>query len=233
MSKNEKYNTQLIQLFNRPCKLIKEGGKFGINSVGYFIFVLGLFSISNITLFLYSLSRLASTGFEARKVFFILLIFVVGFGFTLYSAYRMYQYLRINVVKVIYGNLSSIFQSISELIINKTESLFKDKFNLTNSQLKKALDFGRMINIRYHKMPKFLRTAIILLLNKIPIVDMLLELKEEIFKGNKLDASVKLYNRMDKHISNSIFRNNNTTWIWWLFPLNMGVLFVFIKLMIE
>ncbi len=133
---------------------------------------------------------------------------------------------------MIYENLSSFFHKISELIIDKVEVLFQGKIDLTDNQLTKALDFGKMVNSKYPKTPKFLRKGIILILNKIPFVGMLIDLKEEILKGNKIEASNKLYNKMDGFISNSIFGNNNTKWVWWLLPVNIIIIFVLIKLKI-
>ena len=61
---------------------------------------------------------------------------------------------------------------------------------------------------------------------------MLIDLKQEISQGNKVEASTKLYNKMDGFISDSIFGNNNTKWVWWLLPLNVIILFIFIKIKI-
>ena len=116
--------------------------------------------------------------------------------------------------------------------MNKVEKLFQGKVDLSDNQLTKALDFGKMVNSKYQKIPKFLRKGIILILNRIPFVGMIVDLKEDILKGNKVEASSKLYNKMDVFISDSIFGNNNTKLVWWLLPLNIIILFILIKLKI-
>ncbi|GGG09615.1 hypothetical protein GCM10011344_07770 [Dokdonia pacifica] len=232
LPENEENNNKLLNLLNHPWRLIKEGGKLGVNGIKRFITVLFLFAFSNTILFFYAISRLFSTDFEFMKLLFVLLVLIIGLAITIYSTYRTYQYVVIDTIRVIYENLSSFFHKISELIIDKVEVLFQGKIDLTDNQLTKALDFGKMVNSKYPKTPKFLRKGIILILNKIPFVGMLIDLKEEILKGNKIEASNKLYNKMDGFISNSIFGNNNTKWVWWLLPVNIIIIFVLIKLKI-
>ncbi|WGH76260.1 hypothetical protein P8625_03590 [Tenacibaculum tangerinum] len=232
LPENEERNNQLLELLNYPWRLIKEGGKLGVNGVKRFFTILFLFAFSNTVLFFYAISRLLSTDFEFIKILFVLLVLVLGLGITIYSAYRTYQYVIIDTMRVIYENLSSFFHKISELIIDKAENLFQNKVDLTDNQLTKALDFGKMVNSKYQKTPKFLRKGIIMILNKIPFVGMLIDLKEDISQGNKVEASTKLYDKMDGFISGTIFGNNNTKWVWWLLPLNIIIIIVLIKLKI-
>ena len=229
LPENEENNNRLLQLLNHPWRLIKEGGKLGVNGVKRFFTVLFLFAISNTILFFYAIKRLFSTDFEFSKLMFVILVFILGLAVTIYASYRAYQYVIIDTMRVIYENLSSLFHKISELIIDKTEHVFKSKGKVSDNQLQKTLDFGKMVNSRYKKTPKFLRKGIILILSKIPFAGMLIDLKEEITNGNKVEASSKLYNKMDGFISNTIFGNNNTKWVWWLLPLNLLVLLFLIK----
>ena len=232
LPKNEENNNKLIQLLDQPWRLIKEGGKLGVNGVKRFFTVLFLFSITNTILFFYAISRLFLANFESGKIGFVFLVLIIGIGVTIYSAYRTYQYVVIDTIRVIYENLSSFFKKISELVIDKVEGSLKGKVNLTDNQLNKALDVGKMVNSKFQKTPKFLRKGIILILKKIPFVGMIVDVKEDILNGNKIEASTKLYNKMDGFISDSIFGNNNTKWVWWLLPLNIIVLGILIKLKI-
>lgn len=232
LSENEEKNDKLLELLHHPWRLVKEGGKLGVNGVKRFFTILSLFAVANTILFFYAIIRLLSTDFEPTKILITLLVLIIGLGITVYSAYRTYHYVLIDTMRVIYENLTSFFQKVSELIIDKAESLFQGKIDLTDNQLTKVLDFGKMINSKYQKTPKFLRKGIIFILNRIPLVGMLIDIKEDILKGNKLEASTKLYNKMDGFISGSIFGNNNTRWVWWLLPLNIIILLVLIELKI-
>lgn len=229
LPENEENNSKLLTLLDHPWRLIKEGGKLGVNGVKRFFTVLFLFAISNTILFFYALKKLFATNFEFSKLGFVFIVLILGLGITIYSAYRTNQYVIIDTIRVIYENLSSLFKKISELIIDKAEGLLQGKVDLTDNQLTKALDFGNIVNSKFQKTPKFLRKGIILILNKIPFVGMLLDLKEEISQGNKQEASAQLYGKMDDFISNTIFGNNNTKWVLWLLPLNILILFLIIK----
>lgn len=229
LSDNNEDNNKLLQLLNHPWRLIKEGGKLGVNGVKRFVTVLLLFSISNTILFFYAINRLFATNFEFTKAFFVFLVLIIGLGITIFSTYKTYQYVVIDTMRVIYENLSSLFQTISETIVDKVEGLFQGKVDLSDNQLTKALDLGKMVNSNYQKTPKFLRKGIVLILEKIPFAGMLIDLKEDILKSNKIEASTKLYNKMDGFISESIFDNNNTKWVWWLLPINIIILLVLIK----
>ena len=57
---------------------------------------------------------------------------------------------------------------------------------------------------------------------------MIIEVREDIVKGNKIESSTKLYTKMDAYITDSIFGNNNTNWVYWLLPANVIVIFLLI-----
>lgn len=229
---NDEKNYKVFELLNHPWRLIKEGGKLGINGIKRFFTVLFLFAISNTILFFFAIGRLFVTNFEFYKIAIAFLVLIIGVVITVYAAYRTYQYVIIDTMRVIYENLSSFFQKISVLIIDKAENLFQGKINLTDNQLTKAVDFGKLVKSKYQKTPKFLQKGIILILNRIPFAGMLIDLKEDIVKGNKAEASAKLYSKMNIFITESIFGNNNTKWVWWLLPLNVISLLVLIKFQI-
>ena len=232
LPENEEGNNRLILLLNHPWRLIKEGGKLGVNGAKRFFTVLALFSISNTILFFFALIRLFSTDFEIEKLAFLFLVFLLGIGFTIYSAYRTYQYVIIETIRVIYENLSSFFKKISDLTIDRADRLFHGKDNVSNKQLAKALNFSNLINSKFKKLPKILRIGIVHILNLVPLSEMIIDLKEDIRKGNKSEASTKLYNKMDNFIFETIFEGNSTNWVWWLLPLNIVILVLVIILKI-
>ncbi len=228
IEKTEK-NAKLLNLIKQPWRLIREGGKLGVKGVKRFITNVFLFSIANLFLFFYAIYRLVSTEFFASKILIVIVVLILGIIFTFYAASRTYRYVMIDTVRVIYNGLGSFFQKISERIIDKVEPIFRNKESVPNEQLKKALDFGKMVNSKFRKTPKFLRKAIILILNRIPFVGMLTDLQSEITSGKKTEAGRNLYLKMDGFITESIFGNNHTRWVWWLLPLNILVQIVIIR----
>ena len=77
-----------------------------------------------------------------------------------------------------------------------------------------------------------MKKGALLVLNRIPFVDMIIDLKESIQKGKKMEASVKLFDKMNGFISVSIFGKNNSNWIWWMLVLNIIISILLIKLQI-
>jgi len=61
---------------------------------------------------------------------------------------------------------------------------------------------------------------------------MLMDLREDILQGNKMEASSQLYEKMDGFISGNVFEGNNTNWMFWAIPLNILLVLAFIYYMI-
>ncbi len=228
----EENTAQLLKLLNSPWQLIKNGGKFGVNSVKRFFTVLFLFGACNTILFFYALATLFGSGFAFGKLAFVFLVLIIGVALTVFASYKTYQYVVIDTIRVTYENLASLFKKLTDLLVDKTEAVFDGKVNLNSQQFSKAIDIGKTVHQTYSGLPSFLRKGIVLILNKIPLVGMLTELKEDIASGNKAEASTKLYTKMDGFITETVFGNNNTKWIWWLLPLNIIGLIVLIKIKI-
>jgi hypothetical protein len=193
-----------------------------------FFSVLFLFSLSNTVLFLFAIVRAFSTDFAFSKLLYLFLVLVIGICFTIYAAYRTYQYVVIDTMRVVYGDLAPYFQKVSEHLVDKVAGTIQGKVGLSDEQLTKAMDLGNLINSKFTGTPRFLRKGIVLILKRIPIAGMLLDLKEELSMGNKQAVSAKLYTQVDSFISGSIFGKNNTNWVWWLLPVNVLVLLLLI-----
>jgi hypothetical protein len=192
----EERQKQILALLNQPWLLLKKGGALGINGVKLFFRVLMFFSISNIILFNYATIRLFSTDFTFIKILVVLLVLLIGIVATVYSAYKTYQFVIIDTLRVIYESQVSFFQKISELVIDKVETALKGKVNLSANQLQNTLDFVKIIDSKFQNTPKVLKKGALLVLNRIPFVDMIIDLKESIQKGKKMEASVKLFDKM-------------------------------------
>lgn len=228
-SQNEERINKLSQLLDSPWKLILQGGKNGVKGVRRFFTVVFLFMISNTILFFYAIKRLFTVDFEFNKLLFVFLVLILGLGVTIYAGYRVYNYVIIDTIRVIYENLRSFFMRVCSLIIDKSANLLSGKEKITDAELAKKLDVAKMINSEFKKIPKFLRKGIIMILNKIPFLGMLIDLKQDIENGNKTQATAKLHNKIDTFISENIFGNNNTKWVLLLLPANIIILFILIK----
>lgn len=226
---NVETNNKLLEILDKPYKLILQGGKHGVKGVKRFFSVVFLFLFANICMVIYAINRIITTGFGFGKTFMLVVVFLAGIGFTIYAGYRTYQYVVIDTIRVIYENSSSLFKRISDLIISSVEKVFTGKKEVNQSDIKKALNFSKMIHQKYQKVPRFIRKGIIMVLKKVPFVSMLVNLQEDISAGNNSIASAKLYTKIDGFITGTIFGNNNTKWVLWLLPLNLFLMFLFIR----
>lgn len=226
---NEENNNKLLEIINKPYKLILQGGKHGVRGARRFFSVVFLFLIANIFMVFYAINRIIATGFGFGKTFMLVIIFLAGIGFTIYAGYRTYQYVVIDTIRVIYENSSSLFKRISDLIISNVEKVFTGKKDVKQSDVKKALNFSKMVHEKYQKVPRFIRKGLIMVLKRVPFVGMLADLQEEITSGNSSVASAKLYTKVDGFISGTVFGNNNTKWVLWLLPLNILILYLLIR----
>ncbi|MFL0170435.1 hypothetical protein [Tenacibaculum maritimum] len=228
-SGKEENNIKLLKFLNSPWQLVKNGAKYGVNGAKRFFTVLFLFGACNTFLFFYATIRLFSSGFTFTKLLYTLLVLVIGITLTAFATYRTYQYVIIDTVRVIYENLASLLKKLTDLLVDKAAAISGGKVNLSAQQLSKAVDMGTLVHETYSGLPRFLRKGIELIFSKIPLVGMLADLKDDITAGNKATASTKLYNKMDGFITESVFCNNNTKWVWWLLPLNIIGLFLLVK----
>lgn len=223
-----KANKLFKLLENNSWKLLVEGGKLGVKGVKRFFTIVLLFVFTNLILFTYAISRVYITGIDTNKVLFVLLTLGIGLGVTIYAWYQTYQFVIIETIRAVYDHLSVYFKKISDHIIDRVEPLFLGKAEVSNNQISKALDFGNLINSKFKKIPKLLRRGIIYILNQVPLVDIIIDLREDIQNGDKEEASSKLFEEINEFITDIIFGDNDTQWVWWLLPLNIAVVLVIV-----
>jgi len=226
---NEENSNKLIEMLDKPWKLILQGGKYGVKGVKRFFSIVFLFMVTNTFLTFYAFSRLIASGFGFGKAFTIAFVFFIGIGFTIYAGYRAYKFMVVDLIRVLYVNGAPFFQKICDIVINKVQSIFSGKKDVKQADISKALNFSKMIHGKYQTVPRFIRKGIIMVLSKVPFVGMLVELQEDISSGNTTAASAKLFTKVDGFISGTIFGMNTTKWLYWLLPLNIVVLYFFIK----
>jgi len=230
LPEKEAINAKLAELLTADnlWDLLLEGRKMDLRGVKRFFFVLVLFAFTNIGLFYFSVLRLFAVGFDWGKVPPVLLVAAMGIGVSLYALYRGYQYAVIDAIRVMYINLEPFFRKIAEIVIDQTEEILKGKREVTDKDLAKALDWSKMVNEKFQRLPFFIKRGLIMVLKRIPLVGILVSLSQEVSPEDKAALSNRLFERMDGHIQGSIFGANNTWWIAWLYPLNVLFILLFI-----
>lgn len=224
---NEK-NASLLELLNHPLELLRNGSKFGITGFKRLLTNGFLFGASNLVLFLYAIYRTFATELAGSHFGYVILVLLIGIGFTAYAISLTYKYIVINVLSAVYENSTSLLQRATTGIIDRVDGMLDGTKEMTDAQVQKAVNVGSIVNDKYAKAPRILKKGITMVLNRIPLVGMLMDVKEDLVAGNKTTANDKLYNNIDGFLTNSVFGTNNTKWVWWLLPLNIIISLVII-----
>ncbi|MFV0304387.1 MAG: hypothetical protein ACK5IC_02755 [Moheibacter sp.] len=224
---NEEKENWLFQIFKHPFKLLKESSKLGFNGVKKLITVIFLFSVTNLLLLFYAIYVLRS-DYSSGKLPYTLLVLIIGIAVTIFAVYKTYQYIILETLRSLYDSMTPYVEGIANSIIDKYETYSGKEVNLSENQLARTLNYGIILSEKYQKMPSLLRKSIVFLLNRIPVVGILLDLSDNMSNSTKEEASGILYSRINSYVYDSIFGNNNMKWIWWLLPLNIIIQLVLI-----
>ena len=137
------------------------------------------------------------------------------------SGYKAYKFIILDTIRVIYENSEHLFLKLIGLVVHKLDELVKNKVDLNNANLKKAINSTQIVNEKFKKAPGLVKKGVVLILNRLPLAELATEFKEDIISGNKEEVAIKLHQKIDDFISDTIFGGNNTHWIFWLLPLNL------------
>ncbi|MFK8103286.1 MAG: hypothetical protein AB8G15_12200 [Saprospiraceae bacterium] len=228
-NENEENNYELFRLLEHPWRLILEGGKYGVHSVKRFFGIVFLFAFVNTILFLFGVVKLFLGGLLMDKVPYLGLVLLLGLAATAYVAYRMYQFVILDTLRVIYKNLTGLFQKLSSIVVDKVADLWQGKKELSGTAVAATIDFNEIFQNQFDKLPNFLRKALLKVLNKIPLVGMLTALQDDLVQGKKEKVSAELYQRIDQFMVETVFGSNDTKWVWWFLPLNIVVMIIVIQ----
>ena len=228
---NKKNKLRLLEMIASPWELIKKGGKLGIKGAGRFFLLMFLFGAVNSALIVIALIKLFLNEINRNNIIGVVLVVLVAAGSIAYAGYRAYRNILIDTIRVVYESLAPFFQKMCRIIIDKTEKLFSNNKKPNKNVLTKTIDFSKLVYENFQKVPRFLRSVIVFMLQRIPLMDILMGLQSDIKAGRKENASQNLFLQMDSFIQNTFF-GTNTQWVLWLLPLNIVVSLILIILMI-
>lgn len=218
---------QTITIKNISKDLVKQTFKMLLA----FIFVIALFLVFNILFVIFkNIDHLGNISY-LRLIVQIL----IGLIFVFLSFWFVRSYIFINTISVVYKYLTPFFKKLTSVII---ENVYSKSLNLSKTKhVGKVLDIGEILKNSYNnKVPRIVQRGIIFLINLIPFADFILIIQKEM-KPNEGESfnnelmSEKLYEQTDRYIQDSIFGDNNLSWLLWLFPLNVVIQFLVYYLM--
>jgi hypothetical protein len=218
----------IIRLFEHPVKFLLQGGKYGLRSVGKFISVVILFFVTNIILFLFLLYRLFAYGYTHQELGWLICIVIFGILFLLYAGYRAYYVVMIDVFNLMYSNLSPFFHQLCGCIIDHSAELYASNIGKRGGKkLEQIICFTSQLSVEFGKrIPRLIQWVFSFILNRIPVIGMLCDMKQTIESGDREKAESQLFGKVDQYIHESIFKPNNLRYIFWLLPLN--ILFIIV-----
>lgn len=208
-------------------------GQFGIKGIKYFSLVLLLFGLLNIILFIiavYTLNRLSSVP----QIIFTILFFIIAIIFVAISLYFTYKYLMIDGLRTAYKFMSSFVKKVCNNIINTLSATATDKLNIDEKYINNMISKGNWLTGIYgKKIPSKARKTISFFLRRVPMASILIGLKDSIRGKSKQQASNLLFGKVSSYITDSILGTNDMKWIYWLLPLNVGVIAVLLYIIIS
>lgn len=233
--------TALMRLSGHPLRLLREGGKLGLGSVSRLVAILALFVSVNLILFGYAAYKLLWVAYSHSNAGILFFLIVLGTAFTAYAGYRAYFGVVLDIAKFVYGNSSPLFHSICGQIVDHASEFYSKhssgvqsgmaKIDPDGKNIAKIIDLQKIMTEKYGKAPRLVRGGVSFVLNRLPIVGMLLELKDVLVADDgKTKATDLLHHKIDRYVEESIFSQNTIRWVFWLLPLNvLAVLLPLIK----
>ncbi len=224
---NQQLIDQTVLLLRNPKHLFSEAKKVGGKGVGRIALIVSLFTLVNVFFILQSIVRLAFLG-DASLGKYLLLVLIIGIIATSFATSKAYKYAVIKAFGVVYKKMTPFFQKICAVIIEKSEKVIQNADEAKEGKLKEVMDFGLILQSVFKNLPGFAQKIIVKMLNKTPIPEMVIELKQDISEGRRDEASAKLHLKIDNYLTDSYFNQNTTNWVLWLLPLNIALQYVII-----
>ncbi|WP_128331907.1 hypothetical protein [Apibacter sp. HY039] len=203
----------------------------GIRVIFTFIIMLLLFISLNILAFCYPL--LFSNLTYKSLIFSCLGSLCIAIIFIALAMIIYYRY-AINLgLNTAYPYLEPFFRKICNSVISKTYNASSKKL-LTNTNVKKTIDWKNSLNQTYQdKTPWILKAIISYLINKIPFVSILNQSKVKFDSGNysKGEFNELFYSEVDSYIKQTFLSGFTLTWILGLFIINLVIQALYLFLM--
>lgn len=212
---------ELIDSANNPISFLKNSGKEGLKTIKKMVFAIFLFVATNTFLGFYAIYRIITSSFEGSRLLFFFITIGLCVGFVLFAVSKSYSFAIVDAIRIGYNKVNFLLKKACVLIVDKAEVAFTAMGNASNKDLSKAINVYDISKKIFDKVPTFISKRIIAIItDKVPIIDLVSGLKNDIVGGNKEEASDKLFVQIDGKIKSTVFEENNIKWIFWLLPLN-------------
>ncbi len=220
-------NDSSKSLFKRPSliSILKLTGQIGVAGTKVFFFVLLAYGMVNIALAIYALIHFFNTDFSWTNLGILASVLLLGIGFTILAFYLTYRYILLLVVRKVYRLTLQQRILISEDLIRQMTRTFSGQQPVRQKQLGVTVSWSHTVYRYYQSVPLFFQSGITQYLNRIPIMNFIIEVKEDIIAGNQALAAEKLRNLVDNFFEENILGSPNNRFTWLLLLVDILVLY--------
>lgn len=222
---------QLLSLAQSPMAMIKNAGKFGIKGGKRFLGITLLFSAVNFILIVAAIVVWIGAGYEMGSLWHLLIAILLCIGITAFASFKAYRYALTQVSYAIYLQLSPFFRKLCGKLVDKAKKKLGSGDSIDKSDVAVDMNAESLLEDDSKKASSYVKRGLNFILKRIPIVGMLIEIKDEIKLGSRDEATDALYHRLNTYVEEEIFGGNNTRWTFILLPLNVVVAIVLMSLM--
>ena len=220
-----------VRIDSNPFSFLRKNGKEGLSIIKGMISTITLFGFVNFFLVVFSVYKYFTSESQAVKISYLLILILTCAAFFAIAYIKSYKNSIAKAINLAYDKLNFLLKKFCNILIEKVATLFQQKKeNLKSKNLKTLINVQEISTEIFTKLPKFVSKGIIILLNRIPIIDLVVEFKNDIQEGKKIEASEKLFIKIDTQIREDLLSNASKKWIYWLLPLNIIVVYTIIFL---
>jgi hypothetical protein len=150
------------------------------------------------------------------------IILLIGIGFTVFSAYKMYEYTIKNSAAKVYDMIKEVVvksicsEIVNAILVRKQQSqdlLSKEKFN-------KSFDIITMVGDKLNMLPTIVMKPLFKALSAIPFYGFIAEYWAIFDNKDSEEITELLYSKVNEFVKEEILATS-LSWLLWLIPVNI------------
>jgi hypothetical protein len=198
MDQKESTLDQLNSLMSHPLRLLRQGGRFGLNVVTKAIPTILLFTFINLTAIVVAAVFLVGALRENWPEFTgVLFIALAGMAVAFYI---VYQFVTAELSLAVYKLSTGYLHNFSDMVVTKV------KQSAPTAAVDKVVNVRQMVGEAYSMVPVRLRKLVRFFMEQIPVVGIIAASRESIQKEDEQKASNRLYQTLNTSIVNALQR---------------------------
>ena len=195
----------------------------GLQGLGKLIGIVLLIGFVNLVVIAFAVTN-AVWGNELTRLEWSIVgvILLIGIAFTVFSAYKMYQYTIKNSAEKVYDMIKEVVikplcsEIVNAILLRKQQSqdlLTKEKFN-------KTFDVINMVGDKLNMLPTIIKKPLFKALSAIPFYGIIAEYWSIFDNKNSEEITELLYTKVNEFVKEEVL-STSLSWLLWLIPVNI------------